>query len=224
MEKHLVHMVRSRAASYGKREVFRFREPGAKTYSSYNWQELVTISDQVAKALLSLGFGPLSNIGIFSDNKPQWTLADLGILSFRGVVVPFFATASKHQLKYIADETLMELMFVGNREQLEKARWLFDHSDTLKTVVCFNNCLSADEDARCMNWKDFLELGRDGSLQPELERILQSALYDDLATIIYTSGTTGEPKCVMLGHDNFISCIMNHDERLDLQDRSIRLT
>ena len=223
MEKHLVHMVRSRAASYGKREVFRFREPGAKTYSSYNWQELVTISDQVAKALLSLGFGPLSNIGIFSDNKPQWTLADLGILSFRGVVVPFFATASKHQLKYIADETLMELMFVGNREQLEKARWLFDHSDTLKTVVCFNNCLSADEDARCMNWKDFLELGRDGSLQPELERILQSALYDDLATIIYTSGTTGEPKGVMLGHDNFISCIMNHDERLDVNDKDVSL-
>ena len=148
MEKHLVHMMRNRAARYGRRKVFRYREPGSKEYKSYNWQELVSITDRLAKALLSLGFGPGSNLGIFSDNKPQWTLADLGILAIRGVVVPFFSTASKQQLKYIADETRMELLFAGNREQLEKALWLTGNSESLKTVVCFNDDLSADEDAR----------------------------------------------------------------------------
>jgi len=42
----------------------------------------------------------------------------------------------------------MELLFAGNREQLEKALWLTGNSESLKTVVCFNDDLSADEDAR----------------------------------------------------------------------------
>lgn len=216
-------MMRNRATRYGKREVFRFREAGAKEYRSYNWQELVSITDRVAKSLLSLGFGTKSNIGIFSDNKPQWTFADLGVLAIRGVVVPFFATASKQQLKYIVDETRMELLFVGNREQLEKALWLFANAGSLKKVVCFDESLSADEDSRCINWNEFLELGESELYGTRLEQNLQSAEPDDLATIIYTSGTTGEPKGVMLGQDNFISCFKNHDERLEVTEKDVSL-
>lgn len=223
MEKHLVHMMRNRAKRYGIREVFRYRYPGSEEYSSYSWLDLVTTTDRVAKALLSLGFGPGSNIGILSDNKPQWTFADLGILSIRAVVVPFFATTSRQQLKYIVDETRMELLFAGNREQLVKAKWLFSNSGSLKTIVYFNDDLPADEDARCINWKDFLKLGESEENRERLEQVLQSAEPDDLATIIYTSGTTGEPKGVMLGMDNFFSCFRNHDERLIVTEQDVSL-
>ncbi|MEI6884668.1 MAG: long-chain fatty acid--CoA ligase [Bacteroidota bacterium] len=223
MEKHLVEMMRNRAARYGTREVFRVRKPGTKEYTSYNWQELSGITNRVAESLLAMGFGVKSNIGIFSDNKPQWTFTDLGILAIRGVAVPFFATASKQQLKYIVDETKMELMFVGNREQFEKAVWLFDYCKSLKTVVCFHDCLSADDDSRCLSWEEFLKIGEQGLYRERLEQILLSAEADDLATIIYTSGTTGEPKGVMLGQDNFISCIKNHDDRLKVSDADVSL-
>ncbi|MCX6284222.1 MAG: long-chain fatty acid--CoA ligase [Bacteroidetes bacterium] len=221
MEKHLVEMMHNSAARYGMREVFRYKESGAREYKSYNWQELSDITNRVAKSLLALGFGPGSNIGIFSDNKPQWTFSDLGILAVRGVSVPFFATASKPQLKYIVDETLMELIFVGNREQMDKALWLFGHTPSLKTVVCFNNDLTADEEGRCLNWSAFLKLGDNGAYGVQLERILKEAEPDDLATIIYTSGTTGEPKGVMLDHDNFFSCFKNHDERLIVNEQDV---
>ncbi|MFZ4706897.1 MAG: AMP-dependent synthetase/ligase [Bacteroidales bacterium] len=223
MEKHLIEMVRNRAALYGTREVFRFRKPGTKVYSSYSWKELITISDNVAKSLLALGFAPNSNIGIFSDNKPEWTLADLGILAIRGVVVPFFGTASQQQIKYIADETRMELLFAGNREQLEKALWLADNSATLRWVVFFDSGLSQCEDTRCINWNAFLKLGQEETYRKQLEQTLQKAEPDDLATIIYTSGTTGEPKGVMLGHDNFMSCLKIHDERLDVTETDVSL-
>lgn len=223
MEKHLVEMMRNRAARYGTREVFRVRKPGAKEYTSCNWQELGSTIDKVAKALLSLGFGPKSNIGIFSDNKPQWTIADLGILSVRGVVVPFFGTASKPQLKYIVDETAMELMFVGNREQCERALWLINSPTTLKKVVCFYDILTADKDPRCIGWSDFLKLGEAEQFAARLEEVLKTVQADDLATIIYTSGTTGEPKGVMLGHDNFMSCFKSHDERLEVSEQDVSL-
>jgi len=53
--------------------------------------------DSVSKALLHLGFGYNSKIGLFSNNKPEWSISDYGIMGIRGIVVPFFGTATKVQ-------------------------------------------------------------------------------------------------------------------------------
>ena len=138
MKQHIVHMLRERAAKYGTREVYRYRKNGEKQFSSISWNELISETETVSAALLSMGFGTGSNIGIFSNNKPEWSITDYGILGIRGVVVPFFGTATKEQVKYIVDETKMELMFVGNQEQLEKADWVLNHSQSLKKIVVYD--------------------------------------------------------------------------------------
>ena len=222
MKEHIAHMIRNRASRYGSREVFRYRDNRSGSYKSYSWNELTRDADKVSRALISLGFGHESLIGIFSDNRLEWTVTDIGILGIRGVVVPFFATASRSQVKYIVDETEMQLMFVGNSEQLEKAAWLLDHSESLERIVIFQEGIEI-KDERCISWENFLKLGEDPLFGNELEQLFDEAQPMDMATIIYTSGTTGEPKGVMLGHDNFMECFVIHDNRLDLTDRDVSL-
>jgi long-chain acyl-CoA synthetase len=117
----------------------------------------------------------------------------------------------------------MELLFVGNNEQLEKALWLADNSGSLRKVVCLFPAPPGQKDPRYIHWDDFIELGKKDSYKVQLEQILQEAEADDLATIIYTSGTTGEPKGVMLGQDNFICCFKIHDKRLEVTDKDVSL-
>jgi long-chain acyl-CoA synthetase len=222
MKEHIAHMVRDRAARYGSREVFRFRRSPGEPFQSYAWNEFTRDADKVSRALISLGFGHGSLIGIFSDNRLEWTITDIGILGIRGIVVPFFGTASKSQVKYIVDETEMQLMFVGNREQLEKASWLLDHSGSLRKIVIFQEGIEITDD-RCISWDNFLKLGEDPLFGTELEQLFDEAQPMDLATIIYTSGTTGEPKGVMLGHDNFMECFDIHDNRLDITDKDVSM-
>jgi long-chain acyl-CoA synthetase len=223
IEQHLVHMVRNRAAKYGSREVFRFRKPGADHHTSYTWEQLAGITKSISQALLAMGFGPGSNIGIFSDNRPEWCFADYGILGIRGVVVPFFSTASKYQVKYIIDETHMELIFVGSGEQLDKALWLIENTFSLKKIVLLGDQLPETNDPSCISWSEFLGTGNAPGFLNQAEDILSQAQADDLATIIYTSGTTGDPKGVMLVHDNFLSCMDIHDARLDVTEKDVSL-
>jgi long-chain acyl-CoA synthetase len=222
MTEHIAHMVRDRASRYGSREVFRYREQTGGSFRSFSWNEFRNTADKVSKALLALGFGKGSPIGIFSDNRLEWTLSDVGILGIRGVVVPFFGTASGAQVKYIVDETEMQLIFTGNKEQMEKALGLFDGITSLKKIVIYQSDIVPDDD-RCVSWEDFLKLGEDPALEAKLETIFSEARPTDLATILYTSGTTGEPKGVMLHHDNFMEAFKLHIDRVKVLESDVSM-
>jgi long-chain acyl-CoA synthetase len=153
MKQHITHMVRHRAKKYGAREVFRFRDKNMQ-YQSVSWDELILKIDHVALALDNLGFGLGANIGIFSNNRPQWLMADLAIMTVRGVSVPFFGNASLQQVKYIVDETEMKLMFVGNEEQLEKAIWFVENTESLETIVLLDPDLKSTTE-NCYSWNSF---------------------------------------------------------------------
>lgn len=214
-------MVRNRAAKYQNRDVLRYRDRHNKQeVLSKTWNQLVTEFTQLSGVLNYEGYSSGDNIGIFSSNNSEWAVADLAILNIRAVVVPFFATASREQCRYIVEETEMKLIFVGDRPQLEIVTWLLENESTIQKVVVFNDRLELPDD-RFIRYSDFINqtVDRPG----ELEKIQAEATPPDLATIIYTSGTTGEPKGVMLNHGNFLYTFPNHQKRLDLTDSDISM-
>ena len=90
MKQHIVHMLRERAAKYGAHEVYRYRKNGEKQFSSISWNELISETESVSAALLSMGFGTGSNIGIFSNNKPEWSIYRLWYFRDEGSCCSFF--------------------------------------------------------------------------------------------------------------------------------------
>jgi long-chain acyl-CoA synthetase len=214
-------MIRDRAATYQDKVVLRYRDrKSPDTILSKNWNQLVDEFTGLSRVLISESYGKGDNIGIFSSNCPEWTITDLAIMNIRAVAVPFFSTSSREQVKYIVDETGMKLMFAGDQVQLEIACWLLDNTNSLETIVVFNDALELEND-RCISFKEFANRQKAGAGQ--LEKIQQSADVNDLATIIYTSGTTGEPKGVMLKHENFIYTFPLHKKRLDLNDQDVSM-
>jgi long-chain acyl-CoA synthetase len=216
----MINMVRERALLYGSRDVFRYNYSTDGLYKSISWENFVAQSQKVSRALLSLGFGYADNIGIFSENRPEWVISDFGILGIRGVVVPFYATSSKEQLKYIVDETKMKLIFAGNKEQYEKALWLLENTETLKKIIVFEPDIAQNNDC-CIDWQKFICLTDENQYVTELEMLRKNTQPDDLVTIIYTSGTTGESKGVMLTQASFNYTLKIHVERIDIKDSDV---
>ncbi len=200
MEKqHIAAIMQRSAQAYKDAAAMRYKQQDQWQTRSY--AEMGSEIRTAARALLALNVQPGDRIGIFSQNRPEWTFADLGALTVRGIVVPIYATNTAQQAAYIINETEMTILFVDNQENYDKVQLLRDQFPNLHKIIVFNSAVQIDEtDSQLFD--AFLQTGYSSEQNDRLAACLTEAQPEDLATIIYTSGTTGEPKGAMLTHAN----------------------
>ena len=204
-EKHLSHMIRRRIPVYKDQVALKDRADGP--WVTFTWEEMGKTVDMLAKALLALGIQPGDRVGIFSQNRAAWTLADLAILSIRGIVVPIYSTNSTEEAAYIVDDAGIVLLFVNDQEQYGKVLAMGRGEKSLKSVVAFSPDVRLDPELPDFSYRDFLNLGMGDRHGKALSQRLDTATLSDLYTLIYTSGTTGTPKGVMVTHENILMAL-----------------
>ncbi|HSD94224.1 MAG TPA: long-chain fatty acid--CoA ligase [Syntrophales bacterium] len=218
---HLARMVHNQAARYGTKTALRYKS--GDHWHDLSYRSLGELIRTAAKALLELGVRKGEMVGIYSGNRPEWTIADFAILSAGAVSVPIYATSTAGQAGYIVHDADIRIAFAGNQTQYDRITGIPEQSSNPAVVVVFDEGVDLRGNTRGISWRDFLEKGRASARDAELDERLQRASTDDLATLIYTSGTTGEPKGVMLHHSNFHHSFIAHDRRLNVSDRDVSL-
>jgi len=200
-------------------KALHYKPSGSDYWRSYSWQDFAEMTRKTSAALIHLGVKKEDNVAIFSQNMPEWTISDLGIMCSNAVSVPIYATNTSDQAKYIIDETEVKFLFVGEEEQYIKVLEIYSQSDSsLEKIIVFDKKVNIDS-SYAIYFEDFLKLG-DGISRNKVKEVADSISEDDLATIIYTSGTTGVPKGVMLTHKNFNVTAKIHDIRLSIDQNN----
>ncbi|MFN6963693.1 MAG: AMP-dependent synthetase/ligase [Pyrinomonadaceae bacterium] len=178
----------------------------------------------IALGLADIGIGAGDKVAVISENRPEWSLTDLALLSLRAVNIPIYTTQAVEQIRYILENSGAKLLLVSGRKLFKHAEEAIRSVERIERVVFFDDeAGGADERATLLS-----AVERRGEAIAEkddkaFEELLSQVRADDLATIIYTSGTTGEPKGVMLTHDNFVSNIVAISKGLPIRsdDRSL---
>jgi long-chain acyl-CoA synthetase len=160
----------------------------------------------VALGLDALGVRAGDRVALLSENRPDWSIVDLAILSLGAVNVPIYTTQAVEQVRYILEDAGARTLFVSNRRTYRHARAGVEAAGTIERLVFFDDDRAAAESG-ATTLEEIERAGREAAARDPgaFARIASAVVPDDLATIIYTSGTTGEPKGVMLTHANFVS-------------------
>jgi long-chain acyl-CoA synthetase len=207
---------------YGDRVAMRYK-PKDK-WEEISWNQFGDLVRNTSKALLECGIGEQETVGIFSQNMPLWTVADIASLCIRGIPVPIYATNTAKQAEYIINDAEIKVLFVGDAEQYSKIMQILPENKHLQKIIVFKESVPIQKSEKIMYFKDFLKIGEQSNKDTILSERMQKAKIDDLLTLIYTSGTTGEPKGVMLTHSNVIFQKGEHDLRLiDPNDNDVSL-
>jgi len=210
---HLSQLVHLHASQFGDQEALKTRDKVSGVWSSVSWEDFSKKILSVARSMCHAGVKPQSNVGVFSQNMVECFYIDFGAFSNRAAVVPMYATASVPQITYMIEEAEIELLFVGEQQQYDKAWQVFQTSSFLKQIVILDNTvIKAPMDKTSVSF-DFFSSPKNRSSQDmvAVENRMKEAKSDDIAHIIYTSGTTGEPKGAVLTHSNYIDTFKFHD-------------
>ena len=174
--------------------------------------------------LASLGIRPGDRIALLSENRPEWSIVDMAILSLGAINVPIYTTQAIEQIDYILSDSGAKAIFISNRRLHKHARPALEKR-AMEHLIFFEPEI-ADLVERGISLAEMERRGREHAEErPDAyEAYLQSVRAEDLATIIYTSGTTGEPKGVMLTHNNFMSNVLSIAKGLPIGPTDVALS
>ena len=216
---HLSVLVHDQAKNYADREAMIYQDFGCEQWKSYSWNEFSSRVRTVSNAMLNLGVKVQENVGVFSQNCPQYLFCDYGAWGIRAVTVPFYATSSEQQIQFIINDAKIRFLFVGEQEQYEKAHRVMALCPTLERIIVFDRSVTlSPRDPNALYFDDFLKLGDGFPRQTEVEKCAREATFDDLANILYTSGTTGESKGVMLTHGQYHAALEANGKCVNIHD------
>nr|XP_061792403.1 long-chain-fatty-acid--CoA ligase 1-like isoform X7 [Nerophis lumbriciformis] len=197
-----------------------------KPNQPYEWQSYREVADRaenIGSALLHKGHSQSGDkfIGIFAQNRPEWTISELACYTYSLVAVPLYDTLGAEAISFIIDKATISTVICDVPQKAQMILDCFDKKPRrVKTIVLmepFDGELVARGQTcgvQVLSLKEFEDLGKANYHDPMPPKP------EDIALICFTSGTTGNPKGAILTHGNVIS---NTAAFLKITEGDIRL-
>jgi long-chain acyl-CoA synthetase len=212
------------ALKHGKQDALNHKVDGE--WTNISAETFVERVRNVALGLATFGIKPGDRIALISENRPEWSIADLAILSLGAINVPIYTTQEVDQIRYILTDSGARAIFISNKKLFKHAQKALAGLDFLERIIFFDAPVVGEEIERSTTLDSLEKSGQERAINKPAAfgAYLKAIRPDDLATIIYTSGTTGEPKGVMLTHSNFVSNVLAITAGLPISSTDVALS
>ncbi len=173
------------------------------SYQSVSWAAAAHNVRRVARGLRSLGIGSGERVGLVSENRPEWIIADLAIMSAGAITVPAYVTHSIEDHRHVFADSGARAVIVSKPALSARVLAAANQVDAVQTVIAIEPAMGQASAVDLLSWDEMMARGADAvDATPELVSTIEP---DDIACLIYTSGTGGTPKGVMTSHRNILT-------------------
>jgi long-chain acyl-CoA synthetase len=202
----LCDMFFDRAAELGDRPFLWAKVEGE--YQSQSWAEVADQIGRLSRGLRAHGIGPGDRVGLVSENRPEWPISELAILSAGAIAVPAYVTNTVEDHLHVLTNAGVKAAIVSTRKLAENFLPAALKADSCEFVVAVEPLELTQQLAglTILDWADVLARGAD--MPDDVAEVAGKVIRTDTAVIIHTSGTGGAPKGVMLSHGAIISNCM----------------
>ena len=172
-------------------------------YQPVSWATAARDVHRLALALRDLGIARGERVGLVSENRPEWIIADLAIMSAGAITVPAYVTHTIEDHRHVFANSGVRAVFVSKPALSARVLAAANQVDSVNTVIAIEPAAGQASAVDLFSWDEVLARGAERP--DDIGEIVTAIEPDDTACLIYTSGTGGIPKGVMTTHRNIIA-------------------
>ncbi len=228
-EKTLPQMLREQARLRGGRIAIRQKDFGI--WKPLSWNDYLERASHFGLGLATLGMGAGSHLGVISENRIEWVLAQMGAGLVGAVTVGVYPTSPSNEVAYVVGHADVEVVVCEDQEQADKVLEAIEQLPRLRRIVIVEtkglSSYGPEDRARIVSFAEVEAAGaelwqREGAAR--IDAVLAAQRLDDIGLMIYTSGSTGAPKGAMISWRNIRGVVPGIVERLGLNADSSHLS
>ena len=196
---NLVSMFLTRVAERGDKP-FLWARIGSQ-WQSISYAEAARQVAALAASLKRLGLQPGDRVMLVSENRPEWLIADLGIMAAGCVTVPTYTTNTQRDHQHILANSGASAVIVSNQKLAKPLLPAVMYATDCQHVISIDDIITGQsaDIAQFHGWADLMKGGTDADVDA-LRLAMAGVGRGDLACLIYTSGTGGAPRGVQQHH------------------------
>lgn len=198
----------------GSRKFIWNRHVGGWIGVSYN--EVAKEVINIASGLIARGVNPGDRVIINSENRLEWVIADLAIMSIGAVTVPAYTSNTIDDHLHLLNDSEAVAIICSTRKLASTAEVAAERAPSCRLLVLIESSKTIHQPAglAIISWDN---LKADGRRYPaDIDAMTTKLDPESLACIIYTSGSDDQPKGVMLSHRSILSNIIAAQERFPM--------
>jgi long-chain acyl-CoA synthetase len=186
------------AARRGRRPFLWSKVAGQ--YRQLSWAEVADAAERLGRSLIAIGVGRGDRVALFAENRPEWVIADLAIMSVGAITVPGYVTSTLESNRHVIAHSGSKAVIVSTASLAERVIPAANRAAAVENVIAIEPPGVATR-APLRLWDEMLALGAQIDTPVDVAALTP----DDVACMPYTSGTGGVPKGVMTTHRNILA-------------------
>ncbi|WP_010465036.1 AMP-dependent synthetase/ligase [Acidovorax radicis] len=222
----LPQMLRERARTDADRIAIRQKDFGI--WKPFTWAQYHQRASHFGLGLRALGLPAGGHVGVISENRIEWVLAQMGAGLVGAVTVGVYPTSPTNEVAYVVGHADIEIMVCEDQEQTDKLLAALPELPRLKKIVVMETkglrSFAPEVRQFITTFDEVEQLGAASGQQTIIDDALARQRLDDVGLMIYTSGSTGKPKGAMISYRNIRGVVPGIMDRLELSRETTHLS
>lgn len=222
----LPQLLRERARTDAQRIAIRQKDFGI--WKPFTWAQYHQRASHFGLGLRALGLPAGGHVGVISENRIEWVLAQMGAGLVGAVTVGVYPTSPTNEVAYVVGHADIEIMVCEDQEQTDKLLAALPGLPRLKKIVVMETkglrSFAPEVRQFITTFDEVEQLGAASGQQAIIDDALARQRLDDVGLMIYTSGSTGKPKGAMISYRNIRGVVPGIVDRLELSQGTTHLS
>jgi long-chain acyl-CoA synthetase len=172
-------------------------------YQPISWAAAARDARRLAGGLASLGVGRGDRVALVAENRPEWVIADLAIMSAGAITVPAYVTNTVDDHRHIFAASGASAVIVSRPPLSARVLAAANQAEIVHSVIAIEPAAGQASAVDLLTWDEVLSRGDAAS--DDMAGHIAALDPNDVACLIFTSGTGGIPKGVMTTHRNILA-------------------